>query len=98
MGSINVNVESGFVIPGIIGREGRQASRAADFAVPGFQYLKKAILVHGHWYYYRLATLVAYFFYRGLLFVLPQFLYGFDTGFSGQVTQSCFYLGKLFAV
>jgi len=29
---------------GIKGREGRQASRAADFAVPNFQCLQKAIL------------------------------------------------------
>jgi hypothetical protein len=43
---------------GIAGREGRAAVRAADFAFSKFRFLKKVLLVHGHWYYYRAATLV----------------------------------------
>ncbi|CAG7720170.1 unnamed protein product [Allacma fusca] len=33
---------------GILGKEGRQAARSADFALARSSFLKKAILVHGH--------------------------------------------------
>ncbi|OXA51467.1 probable phospholipid-transporting ATPase IF [Folsomia candida] len=69
---------------GIIGKEGLQAARESDFAVPRFRFLQKAILVHGSWYYHRLSALITYFFYRGVVFIFQIFLYGFDTGFSAQ--------------
>ena len=34
---------------GIVGKEGRAAVRAADFAFAKFKYLQKVLLVHGHW-------------------------------------------------
>ena len=34
---------------GIMGKEGRQAVRCSDFAFGKFRFLKKALLVHGHW-------------------------------------------------
>ena len=34
---------------GIMGKEGRQAVRCSDFAFAKFRFLKKAVLVHGHW-------------------------------------------------
>ena len=43
---------------GIAGREGRAAVRSSDFAFSKFRHLKKVLLVHGHWYYYRAAILV----------------------------------------
>lgn len=49
---------------GIFGKEGRQAARAADFSFGRFRMLNKIFLVHGHWYYYRVSTLVQYFFYK----------------------------------
>lgn len=70
---------------GIIGKEGRQAARCADFAIAKFGFLKKAILVHGHWYYVRLANLANYFFYKNIIFVVPQILYCFSSAFSTQV-------------
>ncbi|XP_061697774.1 phospholipid-transporting ATPase IH-like isoform X2 [Syngnathoides biaculeatus] len=51
---------------GIMGKEGRQAARNSDYAVPKFKDLKKMLLVHGHYYYIRIAELVQYFFYKPL--------------------------------
>lgn len=70
---------------GILGREGRQASMSADFAFTKFMYLKKALLVHGHWYYQRISILTQYFFYKNFVFITPQVLYCLHNGFSTQV-------------
>lgn len=47
-----------------MGREGRQAVRNSDYAIARFKFLAKLLLVHGHFYYIRIATLVQYFFYK----------------------------------
>lgn len=57
---------------GIVGREGRQAARCADYAFANFCMLKKVLLVHGYYYSQRLALLVLYFFYKNLVFMLIQ--------------------------
>lgn len=49
---------------GIMGKEGRQAARNSDYAIPKFKHLKKMLLVHGHYYYIRISELVQYFFYK----------------------------------
>lgn len=41
--------------------------RSADFAFTKFSMIKKVLLVMGHWYYQRLATLIHYFFYKNLV-------------------------------
>ncbi|KAK4359559.1 hypothetical protein RND71_021788 [Anisodus tanguticus] len=38
---------------GICGQEGRQAVMASDFAMGQFRFLKRLLLVHGHWNYQR---------------------------------------------
>ncbi|XP_071648224.1 phospholipid-transporting ATPase IF-like [Temnothorax longispinosus] len=58
---------------GIMGKEGRQASISADFAFTKFKYLRKALLVHGHWYYLRIG--IQFFFYKNVVFITPQELY-----------------------
>lgn len=65
---------------GIMGKEGRQAVRCADFAFARFKFVKEALLVHGHWYYLRVATLVQYFFYKNIAFITPQFYFLFYDG------------------
>lgn len=47
-----------------MGKEGRQAARNSDYAIPKFKHLKKMLLVHGHYYYIRISELVQYFFYK----------------------------------
>ena len=60
---------------GICGQEGRQAVMASDFAMGQFQFLKRLLLVHGHWNYHRVGYLVLYNFYRNAVFVLMLFWY-----------------------
>ncbi|XP_028969385.1 probable phospholipid-transporting ATPase IH isoform X3 [Esox lucius] len=77
---------------GIMGKEGRQAARNSDYAIPKFKHLKKMLLVHGHFYYIRIAELVQYFFYKNVCFIFPQFLYQFYCGFSQQPLYDTAYL------
>ncbi|XP_043284852.1 phospholipid-transporting ATPase IF [Venturia canescens] len=77
---------------GIIGKEGRQATMNADFAFSKFMYLRKALLVHGHWYYLRISTLAQYFFYKNIVFITPQLCFGFHSGFSTQAVYDSIFL------
>ncbi|XP_053240374.1 phospholipid-transporting ATPase IH isoform X1 [Podarcis raffonei] len=77
---------------GLIGKEGRQAARNSDYAIPKFKHLKKMLLVHGHFYYVRISELVQYFFYKNVCFIFPQFLYQFFCGFSQQPLYDTAYL------
>uniref|UniRef100_A0A674NXZ8 Phospholipid-transporting ATPase n=1 Tax=Takifugu rubripes TaxID=31033 RepID=A0A674NXZ8_TAKRU len=77
---------------GIMGREGRQAVRNSDYAIARFKFLAKLLLVHGHFYYIRIATLVQYFFYKNVCFITPQFLYQFFCLFSQQTLYDSVYL------
>ncbi|XP_077455948.1 phospholipid-transporting ATPase IH isoform X1 [Stigmatopora argus] len=77
---------------GILGKEGRQAVRNSDYAIPKFKHLKKILLVHGHYYYIRISELVQYFFYKNVCFIFPQFLYQFFCGFSQQPLYDTAYL------
>ncbi|XVF37395.1 hypothetical protein REPUB_Repub20aG0004100 [Reevesia pubescens] len=67
---------------GICGQEGRQAVMASDFAMGQFRFLKRLLLVHGHWNYQRVGYLVLYNFYRNAVFVLMLFWYILCTAFS----------------
>lgn len=67
---------------GICGQEGRQAVMASDFAMGQFRFLKRLLLVHGHWNYQRIGYLVLYNFYRNAVFVLMLFWYILYTAFS----------------
>jgi phospholipid-transporting ATPase len=67
---------------GISGQEGRQAVMASDFAMGQFKFLKRLLLVHGHWNYQRVGYLVLYNFYRNAVFVLMLFWYILYTAFS----------------
>ncbi|XP_042388446.1 phospholipid-transporting ATPase 1-like isoform X1 [Zingiber officinale] len=67
---------------GICGQEGRQAVMASDFAMGQFRFLKRLLLVHGHWNYQRIGYLVLYNFYRNAVFVLMLFWYVLCAAFS----------------
>lgn len=69
---------------GICGKEGRQAINSSDFAINRFYMLNRLLFVHGHLFYNRTANLIHYFFYKNLLFILPQFLYSFYNLSSAQ--------------
>lgn len=65
-------IQAAHVGLGIVGKEGRQAARCADYAFANFSMLKRILLVHGHYYSHRLSGLVLYFFYKNLVFMLIQ--------------------------
>ncbi|CAL5388989.1 unnamed protein product [Camellia sinensis] len=67
---------------GICGQEGRQPVMASDFAMGQFRFLKRLLLVHGHWNYQHAGYLVLYNFYRNAVFVLMLFWYILCTAFS----------------
>lgn len=72
---------------GIMGKEGRQAVRCADFAFARFKFLRKILLVHGHWYYWRVASLVQYFFYKNMAFITPVVFFSIYSAYSTQVAD-----------
>ena len=43
---------------GISGVEGMQAVMSSDIAIAQFRYLERLLLVHGHWCYRRISTMV----------------------------------------
>ncbi|XP_051504011.1 phospholipid-transporting ATPase VD-like isoform X3 [Myxocyprinus asiaticus] len=77
---------------GISGQEGMQAVMSSDFAISRFKYLRKLILVHGHWCYARLANMILYFFYKNVMYVNLLFWYQFFCGFSGSTMTNSWVL------
>ncbi|XP_072034886.1 phospholipid-transporting ATPase IF-like isoform X2 [Amphiura filiformis] len=77
---------------GIMGKEGRQAVRCSDYAFAKFRFLQKMLLVHGAWYYIRIATTVQYFMYKNLAFITAQLYYAFLSQFSEQTVYDSFFL------
>lgn len=57
---------------GIVGKEGKQASLAADFSINKFCYLKKLLLWHGRLSYKRSAVLSQFVIHRGLIISIIQ--------------------------
>lgn len=68
---------------GIIGKEGYQASRASDFSIGQFKFLKRLLFVHGRESYRKNSYIVIYNFYKNIAFLFPQFFLGFYSYFSG---------------
>ncbi|KAF9532854.1 hypothetical protein CPB83DRAFT_846485 [Crepidotus variabilis] len=52
---------------GISGEEGLQAVNSSDYAIAQFRYLKKLLLVHGHWSYARNGIMILNFFYKNIV-------------------------------
>ncbi|KAK2896579.1 hypothetical protein Q8A67_011067 [Cirrhinus molitorella] len=77
---------------GISGQEGMQAVMSSDFAISRFKFLRKLILVHGHWCYARLANMILYFFYKNVMYVNLLFWYQFFCGFSGHTMTNSWVL------
>ncbi|CAN6331720.1 unnamed protein product [Urochloa humidicola] len=69
---------------GISGAEGMQAVMASDVSIAQFRFLERLLLVHGHWCYSRIASMICYFFYKNITFGVTLFLYEAYTSFSGQ--------------
>ncbi|KAF9469392.1 hypothetical protein BDZ94DRAFT_1244343 [Collybia nuda] len=52
---------------GISGEEGLQAVNSSDYAIAQFRFLKRLLLVHGHWSYARNGNMILNFFYKNIV-------------------------------
>lgn len=68
---------------GILGKEGQQAARSADFSIGQFKFLHPLLFFHGREAYRRNAFQILYTFYKNFLYVTTQFQFGFWSAFSG---------------
>lgn len=65
-------IQSANVGIGIVGKEGKQASLAADFSVTQFSHIAKLLLWHGRNSYQRSAKLAQFVIHRGLIISVIQ--------------------------
>ncbi|KAM7464399.1 hypothetical protein LguiA_032520 [Lonicera macranthoides] len=77
---------------GISGVEGMQAVMSSDIAIAQFRFLERLLLVHGHWCYRRISSMICYFFYKNITFGFTVFLYEASTSFSGQPAYNEWFL------
>jgi magnesium-transporting ATPase (P-type) len=79
---------------GLFGKEGYQAAFNADYAVSQFKYLKRLIFYHGRYSLDRNSYYIYFFFFKNVVFTLPQFWLCFFSGFSGvNYYDQWYYLG-----
>ncbi|KAJ7638744.1 phospholipid-translocating ATPase [Roridomyces roridus] len=69
---------------GISGEEGLQAANASDYAIAQFRFLKKLLLVHGHWSYARNGTMILNFFYKNIVPTFILFWFQIYNGWSAS--------------
>ncbi|XP_057542625.1 putative phospholipid-transporting ATPase 9 [Amaranthus tricolor] len=69
---------------GISGAEGMQAVMSSDIAIAQFRFLERLLLVHGHWCYRRITSMICYFFYKNVVFGVTLFLFEAYASFSAQ--------------
>ena len=62
---------------GIVGKEGKQASLAADFSILEFKVIKLLLLWHGRLSYKRSAVLSQFVIHRGLIISIIQIIFSF---------------------
>ncbi len=77
---------------GLYGNEGMRAVQSGDYALGQFQFLWRLLMVHGRWSYLRNADLILYFFYKNLVFTLPQLFFGFINLYSGASIYDSWYI------
>ena len=69
---------------GIVGKEGRQASLAADFSITQFHHLTKLLVWHGRNSYKRSAKLAQFIIHRGLIIAVCQTMYSIASHFDPE--------------
>ena len=69
---------------GIVGKEGRQASLAADFSIEQFCHLTKLLVWHGRNSYKRSAKLAQFVIHRGLIIAVCQTMYSIALNFEPE--------------
>jgi magnesium-transporting ATPase (P-type) len=77
---------------GLFGKEGVNAAQAADFAIHQFKYTWNLVLYHGRFNYIRNSELILYFFYKNIIFTIPQIYFAFVSDFSAQTVFDDWYI------
>ncbi|KAK0196473.1 phospholipid-translocating ATPase [Armillaria mellea] len=77
---------------GISGEEGLQAVNSSDYAIGQFRFLKKLLLVHGHWSFARNGTLILVFFYKNIVPMGIKFWFQIYCGWSGTFVFDYVYI------
>jgi phospholipid-translocating P-type ATPase (flippase) len=85
-------IEAAHIGVGIVGREGGQASRAADYAIAEFRFLKRLLVVHGRYAYLRLSKLILVSIYKNAMLALTMFWFGIASAWSAQTLYSALFL------
>ncbi|GAA5931924.1 uncharacterized protein JCM15063_001604 [Sporobolomyces koalae] len=77
---------------GVAGEEGLQAVNSSDYAMGQFRFLKRLLLVHGHWSYFRNSNMIVNFFYKEIIGVGVLFWFQFYCGYSATTVYEYTYL------
>lgn len=92
-GANDVNmIQEAHIGIGLYGQEGMRAVQSSDYALPEFRALWKLLLVHGRWSYIRITEMILYFFYKNMIFTMPQVAFAWFNGFSGQSLYDDWYI------
>ena len=78
-------IQSANIGVGIMGREGTQAVRAADYAFGEFRFLSRLLSVHGRYSYLRMSGIIMYSFYKNMTMITVMWWFGFHSLFSAQI-------------
>ena len=66
------------------GELGNHAICASQYSIGQFKQLRTLLLVHGRESYRKNSYIIFYTIYKNLLFIIPQFIFGIYSGFTGQ--------------
>ena len=92
-GANDVNmIQEAHIGIGIYGQEGMRAVQSSDFAITEFQGLWRLLFVHGRWSYIRISEMILYFFYKNMVFTIPQFFFAFLSVYSAQTVFDDWYI------
>ncbi|KAG0217940.1 hypothetical protein BGX33_009102 [Mortierella sp. NVP41] len=70
---------------GIAGQEGMQAAMASDYSITQFRFVRKLVIVHGHWGYMRISEMILNFFFKNVLWVAAVLWFQIYCGFSAML-------------
>ncbi|KAG6872613.1 hypothetical protein C0995_008358 [Termitomyces sp. Mi166 len=85
-------IQSADVGVGISGEEGLQAVNSSDYAIAQFRFLKRLLLVHGHWSYARNGNMILNFFYKNIVCIGVLWWFQIYCGWSSNYVFEYTYL------
>ncbi|EIN07067.1 phospholipid-translocating ATPase [Punctularia strigosozonata HHB-11173 SS5] len=85
-------IQAAHVGVGISGEEGLQAVNSSDYAIAQFRFLRRLLLVHGHWSYARNGTMIVNFFYKNVVCIGVLWWFQIYNGWSASYVMEYTYL------